>query len=422
MTSEAVHSLVDTTNEILLLYGYRRASRSPDESHPLGYGRELYFWSFIVALLIFALGAGVSLYQGILHVAAPEPIESPIVSFVVLGLSFLFEGGSWLVALRRFSSDGQRFGYYQAFVRSKDPPAFMVLLEDSAALVGIAIAAAATAAAVLLRQPVWDGIGFDHDRDIAGDRVDRSRAREQEPADRRARRSGTCAIGPRHRKAVARRAQGQRPADGAAVAGRNRCGPQHRICGRQARRRYRAMRRFDRDRDTQTPSKRGRLVHQAADRCSLPGGARQALRLALRGSLDVTIGTTAGTITTSPWLTGAGGEQWRHRMAQSEDMTRCIALCMSCYQTCLGTAMNHCLETGGKHVEPKHFRLMMACAEMCRTAAHFMLINTPHHRHTCGECAEICSECAEDCERVGGMDECVAMCRSCAQSCRAMAA
>ncbi len=159
MTSEAVHSIVDTTNEILLLYGYRRASRPPDEAHPLGYGRELYFWSFIVALLIFALGAGVSLYQGIMHVAAPEPIEDPTVSFVVLGLSFLFEGGSWLVAVRRFSADARRFGYYQAFVRSKDPPAFMVLLEDSAALVGIVIAAAATAAAVWLAQPVWDGVG-----------------------------------------------------------------------------------------------------------------------------------------------------------------------------------------------------------------------------------------------------------------------
>jgi cation diffusion facilitator family transporter len=159
MTSEAVHSLVDTSNEILLLYGYRRASRPPDASHPLGYGRELYFWSFIVALLIFALGAGVSLYQGILHVAAPEPIEDPIVSFVVLGLSFLFEGGSWLIALRGFRREGARFGYYQALVRSKDPPAFMVLLEDSAALIGIVIAAAATAAAVLLNQPLWDGVG-----------------------------------------------------------------------------------------------------------------------------------------------------------------------------------------------------------------------------------------------------------------------
>ncbi|MGY3443676.1 cation diffusion facilitator family transporter [Bradyrhizobium sp. USDA 4473] len=158
MLSEAVHSLVDTTNEVLLLYGYHRASRPPDESHPLGYGRELYFWSFIVALLIFALGAGVSLYQGALHVTAPQPIEDPTVSFVVLGLSFLFEGASWLFALRRFRSDA-RLGWYEAFVRSKDPPAFMVLLEDSAALIGIGIAAAATAAAVLLAQPVWDGIG-----------------------------------------------------------------------------------------------------------------------------------------------------------------------------------------------------------------------------------------------------------------------
>jgi cation diffusion facilitator family transporter len=159
MTSEAIHSLVDTSNEALLLYGYRRASRPADESHPLGYGRELYFWSFIVALLIFALGAGVSLYEGVTHVLAPRPIEGPIVSYIVLGLSFLFEGASWLIALRRIRADGGRLGYYEAFIRSKDPPAFMVLLEDSAALIGIAIAAAATAAAALLHQPIWDGVG-----------------------------------------------------------------------------------------------------------------------------------------------------------------------------------------------------------------------------------------------------------------------
>ena len=159
MMSEAVHSVVDTTNEVLLLYGYHRASRPPDESHPLGYGRELYFWSFIVALLIFALGAGASLYQGVLHVTAPEPIEDPVVSFVVLGLSFVFEGISWLFAWRRFRSETSRLGWYEAFVRSKDPPAFMVLLEDSAALIGIVIAAAATAAATSLAQPVWDGVG-----------------------------------------------------------------------------------------------------------------------------------------------------------------------------------------------------------------------------------------------------------------------
>lgn len=84
--------------------------------------------------------------------------------------------------------------------------------------------------------------------------------------------------------------------------------------------------------------------------------------------------------------------------------------------------MTHCLEHGGKHTEPKHFRLMMACAEICRTSAHFMLINTPHHKHTCRECAEICEECAKDCEGLDGMEECVRACRTCAQSCRKMAA
>src|SRR5262249_5361027 len=103
-------------------------------------------------------------------------------------------------------------------------------------------------------------------------------------------------------------------------------------------------------------------------------------------------------------------------------MQQCIDACLQCYQTCLSTAMNHCLETGGKHVEPKHFRLMMACVEMCRTSAHFMLINTPHHKHTCKECAEICQECADDCERIGDMDECVKACRRCAETCLAMAA
>jgi hypothetical protein len=105
----------------------------------------------------------------------------------------------------------------------------------------------------------------------------------------------------------------------------------------------------------------------------------------------------------------------------SDEAKRCIDACLFCYQTCLGTAMNHCLEAGGKHVEPPHFRLMMACAEICRTSAHFMLINTPHHKHTCKECAEICTECADDCERIGDMDDCVTACRQCAELCAAMA-
>jgi cation diffusion facilitator family transporter len=159
MMSEAVHSLVDTSNELLLLYGVHRASRPPDRLHPLGYGRELYFWSFIVALLLFALGARVSVYQGVLHVLRPQPIQDPRVSYVVLGLSFVFEGASWWIALSGFRATKGRLGFYEAFRKSKDPPSFMVLFEDSAALIGILIAAACTAAAVQLDRPIWDGIG-----------------------------------------------------------------------------------------------------------------------------------------------------------------------------------------------------------------------------------------------------------------------
>src|ERR1700754_4966276 len=126
MLSEAVHSLVDCGNEVLLLYGQSRSARQPDIEHPFGYGRELYFWSFVVALLIFALGAGASLFQGIVHVLDPRPIEAPLVSYAVLGLSFIFEGTSWVIALRSLRESGQRFGYYGAFVRSKNPPVYMV--------------------------------------------------------------------------------------------------------------------------------------------------------------------------------------------------------------------------------------------------------------------------------------------------------
>jgi hypothetical protein len=103
-------------------------------------------------------------------------------------------------------------------------------------------------------------------------------------------------------------------------------------------------------------------------------------------------------------------------------MQSCIDECLRCYQTCLGMASNHCLPAGGKHVEPGHFRLMLACAEMCRTSAHFMLIGTPEHKHTCRACAEVCEACARSCEQVGDMDECVRQCRACAESCRRMAA
>lgn len=158
MFSEAVHSVVDCGNEGLLLYGYRRSARRPDLVHPLGFGRELYFWSFIVALLLFALGAGVSLYQGVRHVIAPQPVEQVLVSYAVLGLSFLFESTSWIVAWRTFAKVRGNLGFWAAFRQSKDPPAFMVLFEDSAALIGIMIAAAGIAAADVLEMPIFDGI------------------------------------------------------------------------------------------------------------------------------------------------------------------------------------------------------------------------------------------------------------------------
>lgn len=136
MLSEAVHSLVDTVNELLLLYGIARSARPPDRVHPLGYGRELYFWSFIVALLIFALGAGVSGYQGGNRLMHPMPIEKPIVIFVVLGVSLAFEGASWLVGIREFRIAKRTLSWWQAFRRSKDPPTFIVVFEDSAAILG----------------------------------------------------------------------------------------------------------------------------------------------------------------------------------------------------------------------------------------------------------------------------------------------
>lgn len=159
MLSEAIHSFVDTGNEVLLLYGMHRSRRKPDEVHPLGYGRELYFWSFVVALLIFAVGAGVSFYEGIVHLQDPEPMERPLINYIVLGLSLLFESGSWWVAVKALRATKGELTWWQAITRSKDPPKFMVLLEDSAALVGILIALAATWASVTFHEPRFDGIG-----------------------------------------------------------------------------------------------------------------------------------------------------------------------------------------------------------------------------------------------------------------------
>ena len=158
MLSEGVHSLVDTVNELLLLYGLRRAARPADRTHPFGYGRELYFWSFIVALLVLAMGAGVSFYEGVMHIRQPEPVARPLMNYLVLAVSFVFEGSSWWVALREFRARKGRLGYFEAFRLSKDPATFTVLLEDSAALLGLLVALAGLVSAQPLAQPVLDGV------------------------------------------------------------------------------------------------------------------------------------------------------------------------------------------------------------------------------------------------------------------------
>jgi cation diffusion facilitator family transporter len=140
MLSEGVHSLVDSVNEVLLLYGLKRSQQPPNRQHPLGFGRELYFWSFIVALLVLALGAGFSLYEGVNHILAPEPLEDPKVAYIVLVLSALFEGSSWWLSLKSVQRKKGKLGYFEAFRRTKDPTTFSVLFEDTAALLGLAIA------------------------------------------------------------------------------------------------------------------------------------------------------------------------------------------------------------------------------------------------------------------------------------------
>ncbi|HEY7243992.1 MAG TPA: cation diffusion facilitator family transporter [Xanthobacteraceae bacterium] len=140
MLSEAVHSFVDTGNQGLLLLGLHRASRRPDERHPFGHGLELYFWSFVVALMIFAVGGIFSVYQGIQKYRYPEPMESAWVNFVVLGVSMLFEGISFAVGYREFHARFPDVSLWTAIRRSKDPSVFAVVLEDSAALIGLVLA------------------------------------------------------------------------------------------------------------------------------------------------------------------------------------------------------------------------------------------------------------------------------------------
>lgn len=157
MLTEGFHSVVDSFNELLLLYGKRRAARPADADHPFGYGRELYFWSLVVALLIFAVGAGFSIYEGAVHLLHPEPLRDPTINYVVLGVAFALEAGSWWLAMRSTRAARRELGL-AAFLRQvRDPSNVIVLLEDSAALLGIVLAAAGILATQLTGDALWDG-------------------------------------------------------------------------------------------------------------------------------------------------------------------------------------------------------------------------------------------------------------------------
>jgi len=158
MFSEGIHSVVDTGNELLLLYGLHRGAARPDQDHPLGYGREVYFWSFAVALLVFAVGAGVSLHEGITHVLNPTPIQNAAANYAVLALSALIDGSSWWITLRTFKAEKRYSEIFGAIRHSKDPPSFIVLFEDSAALLGLGIAFAGIYLSESLHRPVFDGV------------------------------------------------------------------------------------------------------------------------------------------------------------------------------------------------------------------------------------------------------------------------
>lgn len=157
MLTEGVHSLVDSTNQLLLMYGQKRAAKPADALHPGGYGRELYFWSFVVALLVFALGAGVSIYEGIIHIAEPEHAVSPLIAYAVLGIAFVLEAGSTVAAYRSFNTERGARTWWEALTGTKDATTVIVLLENGAAMAGILIAAIGLGLSQLTGDPRFDG-------------------------------------------------------------------------------------------------------------------------------------------------------------------------------------------------------------------------------------------------------------------------
>jgi cation diffusion facilitator family transporter len=158
MLSEGIHSLVDTGNQGLLLYGLKQAEKPASEEFPFGHGKEIYFWSFVVAILIFALGAGVSLYEGVHHIINPAEISNPMINYIVLGLAILFEGASFIFALKEFKQAKGQLSYIDAVKQGKDPSMFVVLFEDGAAMLGLFVALIGIVLAQVTGIAIFDGI------------------------------------------------------------------------------------------------------------------------------------------------------------------------------------------------------------------------------------------------------------------------
>lgn len=158
MLSEAIHSLVDTGNQILLLYGLGKSKKAADDKHPFGYGMELYFWSFIVAISVFGLGATVSLYEGIEKILHPHEMQNAYINYIVLGASFVFESVVWWIALKEFNKERGQASVWNSIKNSKDPTTFVVLFEDSAALLGLLVALIGVYMADQMGYAVADGV------------------------------------------------------------------------------------------------------------------------------------------------------------------------------------------------------------------------------------------------------------------------
>ena len=157
MMSEGIHSVVDTGNQSLLLYGIYRSKKPADEKHPFGYASEIYFWAFIVAMLIFSIGAGISIYHGIEKVLHPEPVSDPTINYIILALATVFEGVAWYIAYREFANTKGKKSLFQAVQDSKDPTVFTVLFEDTAAILGLFVAFIGIWISVAFDMPWVDG-------------------------------------------------------------------------------------------------------------------------------------------------------------------------------------------------------------------------------------------------------------------------